>query len=83
MTIKCNNINLLLTTVCAKYPEAEVSHPTATQTKIDLPEGLVMNIFTTGTVNFQGKSFENHIATDIVNLIEFINRPAPSQDKGQ
>ncbi len=77
MAIKCNNTEILLATVRAKYPAAEVSHPSGTQTKIDLPEGLVMNIFSTGNVNFQGNSFENHIATDIVNVIEFINRPTP------
>lgn len=79
MALKCNDTNFLLESVRKKYPEAKVSHPSGTQTKVDLPEGLVMNIFSTGTVNFQGKSYENHIASDIVNVIEFINRPASSE----
>ncbi|WP_230945948.1 hypothetical protein [Burkholderia vietnamiensis] len=57
-----------------KHPEAKVSHPTALQTKVDFPCGLVMNVFNTGTVNFQGNNFENHTASDLVNVIEAINR---------
>ena len=75
MPIKCNDTNFLLDSVVKKYPSASVSHPSGTQTKVDLPEGLVLNIFSNGTVNFQGKSYESHIASDIINVIEFINRP--------
>ena len=60
--------------VQTKHPEAKIIHPTATQTKIDFPCGLVMNIYNTGNVNFQGNSYENHTASDIVNVIEAINR---------
>jgi len=74
MALKCNNQKMLLDFIAQKHPEAKITHPTALQTKIDLPEGLVMNIFNTGTVNFQGNSYESHIASDIVNVIEAINR---------
>lgn len=74
MALKCNNKEMLLDFVRNKHPQAVFSHPSALQTKIDFPCGLVMNVFNTGTVNFQGNSFENHTATDIVNVIEAINR---------
>lgn len=74
MPIKCNNPDMLIKLISEKHSNAKVSHPTALQTKIDFPDGLVVNVFNTGTVNFQGNSFENHTASDIVNVIEFINR---------
>ncbi|MDK9726145.1 MAG: hypothetical protein OEL88_14840 [Sterolibacteriaceae bacterium MAG5] len=74
MAIKCNNTEMLLDFISKKHPDAKVSHPTALQTKVDFPDGLVVNVFNTGTVNFQGNSFENHTASDIVNVIEAINR---------
>ncbi len=74
MAIKCSDTTLLLDFVNKKHPEANISHPTGLQTKIDFPCGLIMNVFNTGTVNFQGKSYENHTASDLVNVIEAINR---------
>lgn len=74
MPIKCNDTAMLLEFVAKKYPEAKTSHPTALQTKIDFPCGLIMNVFNTGTVNFQGNSHESHTASDLKNLIDAINR---------
>ncbi|MEI7843235.1 MAG: hypothetical protein WCI39_09400 [Gallionellaceae bacterium] len=74
MPIKCNNTEMLLDFITKKHMQAIVSHPTSLQTKIDFPDGLVVNVFNTGSVNFQGNSFENHTASDIVNVIEAINR---------
>lgn len=74
MPLKCNDTAMLIDFVHKKHPEATESHPTALQTKFDFPGGLVMNVFNTGTVNFQGNSFENHTASDIINVIEAINR---------
>lgn len=74
MAIKCQKPEMLLDFVKSKHPDAKISHPSALQTKIDFPCGLVMNVFNTGTVNFQGNSFENHTASDLVNVIEAINR---------
>lgn len=74
MAIKCNVPEMLIDFISKKHLDAKVSHPTALQTKIDFPDGLVVNVFNTGTVNFQGNSFENHTASDIVNVIEAINR---------
>ena len=65
---------MLMSFIESKHPEATVTHPTALQAKISFPCGLIMNVFNTGTVNFQGNSFENHTATDLVNVIEAINR---------
>ncbi|MPW23899.1 conserved hypothetical protein [Paraburkholderia piptadeniae] len=74
MPIKCNNPDMLITFVKQKHPQAEFSNPTHLQTKISFPCGLVMNIFNTGTVNFQGNSHENRIAADLLNVIDAINR---------
>ena len=74
MGIKCNNVDMLIEFVKSKHPEAIFANPTALQTKITFSCGLVMNIFNTGTVNFQGNSFDNHTASDLVNVIEAINR---------
>ena len=60
--------------ITEKYPSAQVSHPSGLQTKIRFEDGLVVNVFTNGTVNFQGNSFKNPKESDINNLIEFINR---------
>ena len=72
--MKCKNTDQLLTFIKNKHPEAVITHPSGTQTKIDFSCGLVMNSFTTGTVNFQGNSYENHIASDLINVIEATNR---------
>ena len=74
MPIKCNNTEILLDFIAKKHTQAIVSHPTSLQTKIDFPDGLVVNVFNTGSVNFQRNSFENHTTSDIVNVIEAINR---------
>ncbi|PSS71684.1 hypothetical protein AYI85_04925 [Shewanella algae] len=74
MAIKCNNTETLMNFVKDKHATAVIIHPTALQTSVKFDCGLIMNVFNTGTVNFQGKSFENHTASDIINLIEAINR---------
>ncbi|PJJ95967.1 hypothetical protein CO611_08520 [Lysobacteraceae bacterium NML03-0222] len=74
MAIRCNNTEMLMDFVKTKYPDAETENPTALQTKITFKCGLVMNVFNTGTVNFQGNSFKNHTASDIVSAIDAINR---------
>lgn len=74
MPLKCSNPAMLIEFIKKKHPSAVESHPTGLQTKFDFPDGLVMNVFNTGTVNFQGNSFENHTASDLINVIEAINR---------
>lgn len=74
MPIKCNKPEMLLDFITKKHTQARVSHPTALQTKIDFPDGLVVNVFNTGSVNFQGNSFGSQTVSDIVNVIEAINR---------
>ncbi|MCE6976820.1 hypothetical protein EI534_05150 [Pseudomonas frederiksbergensis] len=75
MTIKCDNPDFLIGIVRQKHPTATEKHPTGTQHQFVFSCGLVMNIFNTGTVNFQGNSFENHTAADLINVISMINRP--------
>jgi hypothetical protein len=74
MPIKCDDPTFLISIVKQKHPEAVEKHPTATQHQFVFKCGLIMNIFTTGTVNFQGNSFENHTASDLMNAIDMINR---------
>lgn len=82
MGIKCSNITALMQFVSTVHPTAKVTHPTAEQTQVSFDDGLKMNVYTNGTVNFQGNSFENHTASDLVNVIEATNRPkTESTDK--
>lgn len=74
MPIRCNNTDMLMGFVTTMFPTATVNHPTALQTQVRFECGLIMNVFNTGTVNFQGNNFENHTLVDIVNMIEAINR---------
>lgn len=74
MPIKCNDTVALIEFVKRKHPAAVFTNPTAIQQKIDFPCGLVMNIYNTGTVNFQGNSHDNRIAADLMNVIDAINR---------
>lgn len=74
MPIKCSNTKMLLDFVEQKHPTAKVSHPTALQTKVAFSCGLVMNVYNTGSINFQGNSHENRIAADLLNVIDAINR---------
>lgn len=74
MPLKCNNADMLMDFVKNKHASAKIEHPTNLQTKITFSCGLVMNVFNTGTVNFQGNNYENHTASDIINVIEAINR---------
>ena len=74
MAIKCTNTEALMDFVKSKHTSAKIEHPTGLQTKITFTCGLIMNVFNTGSINFQGNSFENHTASDLVNVIEAINR---------
>lgn len=74
MVMKCKNLDMLRDFVVDKYG-IKPTYPTATHEKYDFECGLVMNIFpTTGNVNFQGDSHESRTASDIMNLIDIINR---------
>jgi hypothetical protein len=59
--------------ISKNYPDAKTSHPTDVQLKIDFPCGLVMNIYSTGSINFQGNSHKNPIVLDIKKVIDVIN----------
>ena len=73
MAIKCSDTAILKEFVEKKHNVAP-THPSGTQTKYDFPCGLVMNVYTNGTVFFQGDSHESRTAADIMNVIDAINR---------
>ncbi|WP_019097738.1 hypothetical protein [Pseudomonas putida] len=75
MTIKCNDPQFLIQIVKQKHPDVAERHPTAHQHLFTFSCGLIMNVFNTGTVNFQGNSYENRTASDILAVIDMINRP--------
>jgi len=76
MPIKCNNPAFLISIVKQKHPDVTERHPTANQHQFGFSCGLIMNVFNTGTVNFQGNSHESRTAFDIMAMIDMINRPA-------
>ncbi|PRA53182.1 hypothetical protein CQZ98_14205 [Pseudomonas sp. MYb115] len=76
MPIKCNNPDFLINIIRQKHPDVVERHPTATQHQFTFSCGLIMNLFNTGSVNFQGNSHESRTAFDIVAVIDMINRPA-------
>jgi hypothetical protein len=76
MPIKCKNTAFLIDIVKQKHPDVTEFHPTANQHQFSFSCGLIMNVFNTGTVNFQGNSHENRTASDILAVIDMINRPA-------
>ena len=71
--MKCGKPDQLLTFIRANYQTAKISHPTDLQTKIDFDCGLVMNVFNTGTVNFQGNSHENPTKANLTKYIDALN----------
>ncbi|MEQ5236065.1 hypothetical protein ABN255_20400 [Providencia rettgeri] len=71
--MKCSNIQALESFVLATYPGVETDKPTQEQHKFTFKCGLVMNIYTTGTVNFQGNSGNSTTMIGIVNVINSIN----------
>lgn len=74
--MKCSKPDQLLAFVRANYQTAKISHPTDLQTKIDFDCGLVMNIFNTGTVNFQGKSHESPTKDNLIKYVDVLNATA-------
>lgn len=74
--MKCSNTQALETFVVATYPTATAIQHTKEQKKITFPCGLIMNIYTTGTVNFQGNSGNSTTMHGLVNVINTINGAA-------
>ena len=71
--MKCNKPNQLLAFVRESYQTAKISNPTELQTKVVFDCGLVMNVFNTGTVNFQGDSHRNSTKDNLTKYIEVLN----------
>ena len=74
--MKCNDPKRLLDAVKAAYPSADISNPTDIQTKVVFFCGLVMNIYNTKTVNFQGNDVGSATKEDLIRIIDKINLSA-------
>ena len=74
MALKCNNPQNLIEFIEKNYPRVKTDHPTGIQTKFVFECGLVTNVFSNGTVNFQGRSHQNPIVSDLKNVITAIDR---------
>jgi hypothetical protein len=58
--MKCSNTQALEAFITATYPTVTPIQHTQEQRQFTFPCGLIMNIYTTGTVNFQGNSGNSH-----------------------
>ena len=74
--MKCSNTQALEAFITATYPSVIIVQPTLEQRKFTFPCGLIMNIYTTGTVIFQGNSGNSTTMIGIVNVINTINGAA-------
>lgn len=72
MAISCGDPDRLVVHIKNAYLKAVVDEPAAIQTKFKFPDGLVVNVFSNGTVNFQGK--KSDIQGEIESQVEIINR---------
>ncbi len=73
MPLKCDKPEILRDFITKNF-NVVPTHPSADGDKFELPGNLVVNVFHTGTVNFQGSSHENQTVEDIKSLVEIINR---------
>lgn len=71
--MKCYNPTKLLDFIKATYKDITTTTPDLTQTKIDFPDKLVVNVYSTGTVTFQGNCAGNAKVDHITKHIETIN----------
>ncbi|ENM3096133.1 TPA: hypothetical protein ACF8SY_001326 [Pseudomonas aeruginosa] len=73
MAHSCGDPARLITHIENSYPRAVKTGPNAIGTiKFVFPDGLVVNVFANGTVNFQGQA--SPIKDEILAQIEIINR---------
>lgn len=72
MAISCGNPEALIAHISATYLKALKSTPQAIQTKFDFPGGFFVNVFSNGTVSFQGKASD--IQKEIEAHVEILNR---------
>lgn len=71
--MKCSNTQALEAFVIATYPNVSAVQHTQEQKQFTFPCGLKMNVYTTGTINFQGNSANSTTMIGIVNVINTIN----------
>ncbi|WP_431099762.1 hypothetical protein [Roseateles noduli] len=73
MASTCGDPDRLIKHIANSYPKATPSPATAIGTvKITFPDGLIVNVFKNGTVNFQGKASD--VRGEIEAQIDIINR---------
>jgi hypothetical protein len=73
MAITCGDPARLIKHIGNSYPKSVPAAATAIGTvKVTFPDGLIVNVFKNGTVNFQGKA--SAIRKEIEDQIEIINR---------
>lgn len=73
MAINCGDVQRLVTHIQNSYPSAKMTEPDAIGTKkFTFTDGLIVNVFNNGTVNFQGKP--SGIRKEIEAQIDIINR---------
>ena len=73
MAITCGDVQRLIGHLANSYPTAQETMPDAIGTKkFSFPDGLIVNVFHNGTVNFQGKP--SPISKEIEGQVEIINR---------
>lgn len=73
MAASCGDPDRLVKHIHNSYKKVTIAIPTAIGTvKISFPDGLIVNVFKNGTVNFQGKA--SPIQKEIEDQIEIVNR---------
>jgi len=77
--ITCNNITALKAILASS---ATLDTTTNGVSKYTFKNGTIVNVFDTGTVNFQGKITANcQIKEEVINIINTINKPFCSSGK--
>jgi ribonuclease HIII len=69
--VKCNNIGALKETLASMGAKNE--HLAGGQHKYTLPDGLIINIYNTGSIVINGKNTDSEQAKAIENRIQSIN----------
>lgn len=70
MAEKYENTDLIIETIIRKYSDARISQPDKTQTQIKFICGLAMNIYSTGSITFQGKNQGGQRHNEIIDKIK-------------
>ena len=74
--MRCNDQKKLLDVVRVMYPSAVILNKSGDQTHVRFSCGLVMNVYETKTVTFQGNDVGSATKEDLIRIIEKINLSA-------